>query len=276
MMLLSGCMIGRTYWRQSRPLPSFRVLAALLGIGVVGQLGGNVGFQVSLGVVGLALTTALTFGTLIVGGSLIGRIWLGESVSARSAAAMALLIGAIALLCSAAPAAQGSVATDRGTWTLLLGIGGACAAGLANSLLGAVIRRLSRTPTPLSVMLFTISGTGVLGLGALTLDRLGWQGMRATSAADFLMMCGAGLFNAIAFLSLGKALERAPIAQVNAINASQIAMAALAGVVVFGEPAGWPLVAGTLLTVVGLAMIQRSTTAEEPDAAVTASIVAAE
>lgn len=276
MMLLSGSMIVWRCMRQSCCFPRFRVLAALLVIGAIAQLGGNVGYQISLGVIGLALGTALTFGALIIGGALIGRFWLGEPISPRSTAAMSLLIGAIALLCLAAPAAQNSVATEMGAWVLLLGVGGACASGLAYSLLGAMIRRLARTQTPLPVTLFMISGTGFVGLGITSLVRLGWSGMLATPPVDFQSMCGAGLFNAVAFLALSKALERAPVVQVNAVNASQIAMAGLAGVIFFGEPASWPLVTGALLTVVGLALVERTKAAEEPDAAVTASIIAAD
>ena len=40
--------------------------------------------------------------------------------------------------------------------------------------------------------------------------------------------------------------------QVNAVNASQIAMAGLAGVIFFGEPASWPLVAVAVLTVMAV------------------------
>jgi drug/metabolite transporter (DMT)-like permease len=273
MALISG---GTIIWRRLRhtcPLPGFRVLAALLLIGAMAQIGGNVGYQISLGVIGLALGTALTFGALIVGGAVVGRFWLGEAVSPRSIAAMALLIGAIALLCLAAPAAQVSVATDTSVGLLVLGVGGACASGLAYSLLGAMIRRLASTDTPLPVTLFMISGCGFIGLGLFSLYRLGWSGISSTPWSDFRTMCGAGLFNSVAFISLSKALERAPVVQVNAVNASQIAMAGLAGVIFFGEPASWPLVIGAVLTVIGLALVQRSPAAEEPDAAVTAAIV---
>jgi drug/metabolite transporter (DMT)-like permease len=276
MMLLSGSMVVWGYWRRSARAPRLRVLAALLVIAIIAQLGGNVGYQIALGEIGLALGTALTFGALIIGGALVGRFWLGEPISTRSTAAMALLIGSIGLLCLAAPAAQSSVATDRGAWMLVAGVGAACASGLANSLLGAMIRRMARTQTPLPLTLCVISGTGCLGLGLASLCRLGWDGIRATAPADFRTMCGAGLFNAVAFLALSKSLERAPVVQVNAVNASQIAMAGLAGVIFFGEPASWPLVTGTLLTVVGLALVERSKAAEEPFAAVTASIIAAD
>ena len=273
MALSSGSTI---VWRRLRgacPLPGFRVLAALLLIGALAQLGGNVGYQISLGVIGLALGTALTFGALIVGGAVVGRFWLGEAVSARSAAAMALLIGAIALLCLAAPAAQVSVAANTSPALLLLGVGGACASGIAYSLLGAMIRRQARNETPLPITLFMISGTGLFGLGLLSLYRLGWSSMWSTLSSNWPAMCGGGLFNALGFLALSKALERAPVVQVNAVNASQIAMAGLAGVIFFGEPADWPLVVGAVLTVIGLALVQRSPAAEEPDAAVTAAIV---
>lgn len=276
MMLLSGSMVAWRQWRQPCAMPSAGVLAALLVTGAIAQLGGNVGYQISLGVVGLALGTALTFGSLIIGGALVGWLWLREPVSLRSTAAMALLIGSIALLCLGAPAAQVSVASSQSSALLVLGVGGACLSGVAYALLGAMIRRLARTDTPLPLTLFVISSTGFFGLGLLSLCRLGFDGLQATTAAELKSMAGAGLFNAVAFLALSKALERAPVVQVNAVNASQIAMAGIAGVIFFQEPATWPLLIGALLTVAGLSLVERSKLAEEPDAAVAASIITAE
>ena len=48
-----------------------------------------------------------------------------------------------------------------------------------------------------------------------------------------------------------------PVVQVNLLSASQVAMAALAGVLFFGEALSIALVAGVLLTTLGLLMIKR-------------------
>lgn len=276
MVLFSAGMIAYGRARHACPVPGVRILAALVLTGIIAQLGGNVGYQVALGNVGLALGTALNFGVLIVGGAVVGWFWLREPVSARSTVAMALLVGAIALLCLAAPAAAISVATTKTAGVMLLGVGGACASGIAYCVLAAIIRQMSRDKIPLFIILFMISATGFVGHGLFTFYRVGWDGLEATPWEAWRSMIAAGLFNSIAFVALSNALRRAPVVQVNAVNASQIAMAAMAGVIFFDEPASWPLVVGTLLTVVGLWIVDRSPTAEEPDAAVAASLIASE
>ena len=52
-------------------------------------------------------------------------------------------------------------------------------------------------------------------------------------------------------------LEHFPVVQVNLLNASQAAMCAIGGVLVYSEPLTLPLVGGTLLTIVGLSLMSR-------------------
>jgi drug/metabolite transporter (DMT)-like permease len=66
----------------------------------------------------------------------------------------------------------------------------------------------------------------------------------------------AGLCNAAAFLTLTLALQLAGLVYVNALNASQTAMAAVAGVVVFGEAVTPWLVLGVLLTAGGFLLMR--------------------
>ena len=60
----------------------------------------------------------------------------------------------------------------------------------------------------------------------------------------------------LAFAALTKALHLSSVLFVNVLNASQTAMAAVIGVLMFGEASSWPMVLGVLLTVVGLLMMK--------------------
>ena len=75
-----------------------RAFAALACVGTFAQLGGNGCFQWSLGQVGLALTVPVCSGTMIIAAAILGRVWLKEGVTPRSAIAIVLLITAIAIL----------------------------------------------------------------------------------------------------------------------------------------------------------------------------------
>jgi hypothetical protein len=87
--------------RKSRNVPvnpGITAFGKLLLTGLLAHIGGNVAFQYGLSIVGLAAAVPLTFSTIIVGGALLGRFYLGEGVTWRSAGAMALLCLSIGLL----------------------------------------------------------------------------------------------------------------------------------------------------------------------------------
>ena len=71
------------------------------------------------------------------------------------------------------------------------------------------------------------------------------------------MMLFAGIFNAIAFFCITNALKLMNISHVNVINASQNAMCGLGAVLMFAEPPSAPMVAGILLSICGLIVMDR-------------------
>lgn len=80
-------------------------------------------------------------------------------------------------------------------------------------------------------------------------------------------LCGAGIFNLVAFLALTRALQLTSVVFVNALSASQTAMAALAGVFLFGEPTTSALWMGIGLTALGL-FLTKGRRPAKPDAAI--------
>lgn len=156
------------------------------------------------------------------------------------------------------------VNTVGNTWQPTLGVAAACVSGLAYALLGVVLRQRVKVPAPLATMLFIVSTTGFLSLGLCSLLRAGMDGLRATSVRDFGQMWWAGVFNAAAFFVLCKALELAPVAHVNAVNSTQTAFSALAGIFVFGEAFSPPLAIGIGMTLVGLIILNQSRSTQQP------------
>ena len=76
-------------------------------------------------------------------------------------------------------------------------------------------------------------------------------------ADDYIAMLMAGVFNYVAFVALVYALQEASVYFVNALNASQTGMAALAGVFLFGEPFTYSAAIGIGLTIVGLLFMRK-------------------
>lgn len=239
-------------------LPPLTPFLWLIAAALVGQVGGNVVFQWSLGVIGIALAVPICLGMLIISGAWLGRVLLGEKVTLRNAGSMVLLIAAIVVLSLGAPKAHASLADVQTSEPLMVAAGvlAACLAGLSYGVLGVAIRNAARQGSPHTTTLVTVGLAGVLVLWPWTLLRIGWEGMLATDTTAMAFMIGAGLANAAAFFALTKSLQMANIVHVNALNATQATMAAVAGVLLFAEPLSAALGLGVLLTAGGLILMK--------------------
>ena len=259
-MLIAWSLIGVRTWSGKKTLPGRRVVALLLTAGLFTQCCGNLLFQISLSMCGLALAVPTVFATLMLAGAILGRFVLGERVTWRSVWATGLLLAAIGLLSLGASAAGKSLPPGpqgvSATLWVLGGIGLAGVAGVFYGILGVVIRRSTHRAVPLPATLALVGTTGVLGLGIPALVRLGPSVLDVTLGEGALMI-GAGVMNGIAFFAIAGSLRRIPVVQVNLINASQATLCALGGVFVYGEALSWGLASGTALTIVGLTLLDR-------------------
>jgi drug/metabolite transporter (DMT)-like permease len=194
---------------------------------------------------------------MIVCGAWLGWWFLGERVTWRTIASMIVLLAAVTVLSLGAPGAQASLdkAAAAGPWRVVAGIVAACASGFAYAALGVAIRNAARHGAPTTSSLVTVGVVGMLTLFPLSFVRISPAEMAATSAHDWVAMLGAGVANAAAFFALVKSLQMTSIAHVNAVNATQAAMAAGAGVVLFGEPLSAALGLGIVLTAAGLMLM---------------------
>lgn len=262
--------VGLILWRSSRGLPALtprRLILPLTITGLVMQLGGNVAFQWALSLGGLALTVPLIFATLIATGATLGRILLGEAVSGRSAIAMAVLIMAIGVLSSGAGEATRAMTSQQDSSSIVLAIFAACLAGASYGACGVMIRIAVRQQISVSATLLPLSLVGIVALGAISWVRMGTENLLATTSGELTIMLAAGVFNAVAFFAVSGALRYLSVNRANLINASQTSMCAVVGVVMFAEPVTGGLIAGTLLTIGGLMMMDREPPEPEPRAA---------
>lgn len=253
LILLARARQGRAVW------PRGRQLGHLILMGVFVQLAGNVAFQWALGEVGLALVVPLSFGVLIASGAVMGRVWLHEPITVRSAVAIIVLIAAITVLGMAAGRASESVVPERSTvatWAAVLGVAATGLSGLAYAANTVLIRRTVTGTLPVASTVLVIGTTGVVVLGLLSLGRIGTAGILGTSTADWTYMLLAGGFNALAFFALGKSLQWISVVYSNALNATQIAMTAVAGVLWFQEALTPQLAIGIVLTIAGLLLFR--------------------
>lgn len=266
--IIAGAVLAAGISKGSGAWPDRRTLQTLILAGLLGQLGGNVLFQYALGVVGIGLAVPLCMGMLIIASAVLARLYLRESVSPGAACSMLVLVVAIWVLSLGAGEAYVSVVKQapRG-WLLAGGVAAACFSGFAYAVLGVAIRHGVTGRASIMATTFVVCVVGVVSLGVLSLFRIGLQGMWETTEWDWLVMAAAGIFNFVAFIALAKALQVTTVIYVNAVNASQVAMAAVAGVLLFGESFTAALVAGVVLTVAGVLVMPRYKPVPSPDSA---------
>lgn len=253
--------------RGQRVLPSRRATAALAVAGLISQLFGNLPSLWALSVVGLTVVLPVTFVANLVSGAVLGRVLLGERVSARSLVAIGLLIAAVVLLSIGAENANRSIATTAdvatGPFWVALAVAAAATAGVAFCVLAVVIRRAVTGTTTLRSVALIVPGMGTLSLGPLGFFFSGWEGLTSASEFDLSLMLAAGAINLFGFLALVRGLRMTPVAHANVWSASQVAIGAVIGMTIFHEPPGPWLVLGVILTVAGMVLIGRS--AAEPE-----------
>jgi len=256
-MLVATALVGLGAARGNVRWPRMPVFLGLACVGMTAQLGGNGLFQWAMGEVGLALTVPLCAGTMIIAATILGRVWLGEGVTPRSALALTLLISAIAVLSIGAERHPQIAELATAHAPITIALAAACLCGIAYAVLNVTIRRLVTGSMQMHFVLATVSSVGVISLGLAAIYRSGWATLAATDLADIGVMFIAGTFNAVGFFTLTRALQLVSIVQVNAVSASQSALAAIAGVAIFGESLTASLIVGVTLTIMGLAIVDR-------------------
>ncbi|MHB8899805.1 MAG: EamA family transporter [Thermoguttaceae bacterium] len=243
------------------------VLAVLMVTGVGVQLAGNLSLQWAFGTVGLTVSMPTAMGVMLAASAVIGLVWLDEAVTRRCVSAIVLLTAAISLLAVGTGVARQSGTLEAADLpplgTALLGVGAAALGGITFAALAAAVRYAGSRKTPVSVIVLVITGMGVVSCGLLSLDRIGLAGMAATPPDRLAWMLASGVFNLLGFLLITKGLQWATLVHANVLNASQVALAVVAGMAFFDEPNNAWLTAGIVLTVVGMFQIGTEKTEEQ-------------
>jgi drug/metabolite transporter (DMT)-like permease len=249
-----GPWLLRQAWRRKSGFPRGRPLAILVAAGLATELIGNIGLQWGYAIVGLAVMLPANTSFVLIATTVLGGILLGERVSARNVAAVGLLIFAVAVLglgvARSAPAA--TAIPPASPLAVAAAIAVAAVAGVVFSLLGIAIRHCVTGTTSYSAVVVIITGTGVLSLGPLSFVSAGAAKLMATPWQQYELMFTAGICNLVAFLAVVRGLHLTTVLHVNTINAGQVAVAAVAGVLFFGEPCNRWLLLGVGLMIVGI------------------------
>ena len=220
------------------------------------ELGGNLLLYWALGAIGIAVAIPLSLAFILTGSAVLGWIWLGERVSIRAVAAIAVLIGAVSLLTVGAQTAQKVIGSSVSSRAAILGVLAACGAGVIFSVLATSVRVAATRGNSLALIMVIITASGVLTLGPLSVKEYGVARLLETPSDHVLLMLAAGLFNLVGFAAAIKGLQVTTVVHATAIGSSQNAMAAVVGLRL-GEPITAALVLGIGLTIGGMILIDR-------------------
>lgn len=266
-VLLGTWLIFRAV-RGQRILPTPRILGVLLCSALFMQFAGNVLFQWTLGILGIAVTAPMTTGSMIVTGAILGRMFLGELFTVRNTVSILVLLGAIVLLSFGVGDATGEdvsfeTPTAARFWMMGIAIVSAGCVGFAYSVMGVAIRYALDRGTTIVTTLCTSSFVGVVSLGLMSCKRIGVDGMLDTAWDDFTLMLAAGLLTTVSFVALARSLQLITLIYNNALQASQAAMSAVAGIWYFQEPSSPTIWMGVILTTIGLCIMERTSNRKE-------------
>ncbi|MEZ6090153.1 MAG: DMT family transporter [Pirellulaceae bacterium] len=246
-------------WRRRAVLVPNRSTFGFLVVGcLVGQFAGNCAFQYSLGIVGLALAVPICLGTMVIGGAVCGRLFLGERVTMRTVISIVVLI--VAALILSLGSGNSAVDPELSTLHVATGVLAVSTAGVAYAFFGTMVRRSLLSGMAVSTTMFVSGVIGSLGLTTLSLMNVGPDAFAAATGEQWLAMLAAGMCNLFAFFVLTVALQVVSVVVVNLLNVTQVAMAAVAGVVIFHENVTSSMLVGVALTIVGLAVLGKRKT----------------
>jgi len=239
--------------------PGWKQVTCLIGVSVGSQLLGNVAMQYSMGVVGVAITVPVCTGAMVIAATILARVFLKEAITGWMALAIFVLLVSIALFGTGSEAARRSMELSQlhllRSWSALAGVVAAILSGIVFAALSVSIRSVLNRDIFRLMPIMAVTVTGVVVIWPGVFYRIGIDGLAEVAPWQWQLMVLAGLGNAAAFLCLATALKLLPVAWVNAINVSQVALAALLGVLLFSEPSSIWLWVGLLVMTAGFVLL---------------------
>ncbi len=246
-------------FQGKRIMPRGRYLGVMLFASIQTQVFGNCGHQIALGVVGMAIGVPIYIGSLVSSSIILGRLVLKERVTSSVTLSLAVLVLSVILLSVGGKEAGMSLQLEQQSFLAevpyYIGILAAVGTGIAFSILGVCIRYVLRSGVPAQTPLVFVSLTGTILFGIALGLKEGVTVIEQHSLLSWVLMLCAGLCNAIAFLNLSWSLKLLPVVYVNAINVSQVALAAAIGVLLFLEPQSVWLSRGLVSMMIGFALL---------------------
>ncbi len=258
-LLIMG-VVGLTWaMAKGRPIRTTRkIILTMAFAGLVMQWPGNVAVQLGMSYCGLAMAIPICFAFILISGSLFGKWLLGEEISSRAVLSQGVLVLATTLLTLGAPQACDSVSGGSSMMNIAIGISASILSGIAFGYCGVAMREAVKDNGSICASMTSLALAGVVSCGVVSFFMMTPGEVNGISRFSWGAILGVGGFTGIAYIFISLAFVHLSVIQCNIVNATQIALAAIGGVLVFHEPATIWLQIGTALNIVGLLSMDRS------------------
>jgi len=246
-----GLSARRRNPRIVSPFSDWRLLAALVGYGVLTFVIANPLLFAALRFGGVLVTTPVT-GTQVLWAGLLAALFLRDHLNWKMVIGMFICVGGIALL---ALGQSGGTPVSPRWW---LAIPFALAAALCWSLSGVLVTYAMRRGVNNFQSLAVATFSGILCLNVYLLVSgqisLYWQTPPSVEGSVLL----AGVFNTAALVCVTTALSLTTVASANTINSLQVSIAPLIAWIFLGEQLNLLMGLGILSVMIGVIWVQRA------------------
>jgi len=244
-----GLSARRRNPRIVSPFSDWRLLAALVGYGILTFVIANPLLFAALRFGGVLVTTPVT-GTQVLWAGLLAALFLHDHLNWKMVIGMIICVGGIALL---ALGQSGGTPVSPRWW---LAIPFALAAALCWSLSGVLVTYAMRRGVNNFQSLAVATFSGILCLNVYLLASgqvsLYWQTPLSVEGSVLL----AGVFNTAALVCVTTALSLTTVASANTINSLQVGIAPLIAWIFLGEQLNLLMGLGILSVMVGVMGVQ--------------------
>lgn len=265
-----GLFILVSILRGRYRFPSLGSITLIVLAGVCCQTFGARAHLAAYAVIGLVLAGPLMQAFQLLTAAALGAVFLRETLNFLKVVTIVLLIGAVTLLSFSPLLSPESALGDAALFTIPTGpalFGGIALtfiAGFGYALQIALVRGVMMrsqtpadspseiTPMPISLVMFLITGVGVVSFGSFLLADRGPEGFIDVPTECWVIALSSGLLNMFGFYFQNKGIQRVPVSKVSLIAVSQIFLLTILGISFFGEPANPTVWTGLILTVVGV------------------------
>lgn len=197
-----------------------------------------------------ASAAAIAIETYVPFSIILSVIFLGERIGLPRIAGIVLAFAGVALISLAKPP------EEAGTY-FVLGVALMLCSGFSEAV-GAVMVKTVKSVGPLELLAwFAIMGSLILWPLSFALEDNQMAAFKGDTLLPFLMALtySVVLVSIVAHASYYWLLQRLPIYQVAGAGLMTTVVAVLAGIVLLGEPATWPLLVGAAMTICGVTLI---------------------